>query len=306
MKRGLLLVVIAGLGIQSCATTAPLVPVSISVKVWRPGEFTLEGIKKIAVADFKGDPDLALSLRGALVSSLFEGKRFTVLEREEMQKLLEEQRLTGQIVDEHSAQHVGKMLGVDALIIGELSGERTEESIMPVRLPGKKEESVQTAAPSGVAEEESQPQELVRILTASMRVNLRVVHVGTGELVGAKTLNMSDVWAESLTSKGHPTQPLFPQEKFHYVNSLPSQPDALKDLSSIAGNACAQVISPYLEELNLEYERGYAALEAGFAYLEHGLVKEAQESWEQVLKKNPDNPSVHYNCLLYTSDAADE
>ena len=291
---------------QACATTV-LSPMSISVKVWRPAEFTLEGIKKIAVVDFKGTPDLALSLRGAMMSALFEGKKFTVLEREEMQKLLEEQRLTGQIVDERSAQRVGKMLGVDALVIGEISGERTEEVIRTVKVgegKGSKAATVETAAESA-AEGESLPQELVRMLAGSMRVNLRVVHVGTGELMAAKTLSFGEIWAENLTSKGHPSQNFFPQENILYVNSLPSQPDALKDLSVLAGRSCAEIITPHLEEITLEYEQGFAPMDKGFTYLDHGLVKEAQESWEEVLKKHPDNSSVRYNLGVFYESQGD-
>lgn len=297
--RKLLLGFAACLLIQACAT--PMVYVPVSAKITRPAEFSLKGIKKIAVMDFKGDTELAQALRGSLVSSLFEGKRFTVLERQEMQTLLEEQKLTGAIVDERSAQIVGKMLGVDALVIGELSGERVEEAVRNVQDIKAKGEGTPggETAPEAPAEGEVQAKETYQTLIAHIRVNLRVVHIGTGELAAAKTISLNQKWAESNTSWGNSTQSLLPNEKYHYVSPLPEKQDALKDLASLAGQACARAITPYTDEVNLVYERGCPAMEEGFAFLDAGLIKEAQESWEKAAEEDPDNPSIHFNLGVF-------
>jgi len=285
--------------IQACAT--PMVYVPVTAKFTHPAEFSLKGIKKIAVMDFKGDTELSTALRGSLVSSLFEAKRFTVLERQEIQTLLEEQKLTGQIVDEKSAQMVGKMLGVDALVIGELSGERVEEAVRNVQDIKPKGEGTPgaEAAPEAPAEGEAQAKETFQTLIARIRVNLRVVHVGTGELAAAKTISLNQKWADSTTSWGNSTQSILPNERYQYVSPLPEKQDALKEIASLAGQACARAIAPYTDEVNLVYERGCPAMEEGFKYLDAGLIKEAQESWEKAGEENPDNPSVQFNMGVF-------
>ncbi len=83
----------------------------------------------IAVLPFEnkgGDPGLSGMVQDKMITSLYSLKRFKILERTQIDKVLGEQKLglTGAI-DQNKAVKVGKLIGVDAILIGSItSGER--------------------------------------------------------------------------------------------------------------------------------------------------------------------------------------
>jgi len=82
--------------------------------------------RRIAVIEFvdlKGDvTDFGRYLSEKLITNLFRTKKFTVVERQLLNKVIAEQKLslTG-IIDASTAQKLGKLLGVDAIAAGSIS-----------------------------------------------------------------------------------------------------------------------------------------------------------------------------------------
>jgi formylglycine-generating enzyme required for sulfatase activity/TolB-like protein len=82
--------------------------------------------RKIAVIEFvdlKGNvTDFGRYISEKLITRLFQTKKFTVVERQQLNKIITEQKLslTG-IIDPSSAQKLGRLLGVDAIAAGSIS-----------------------------------------------------------------------------------------------------------------------------------------------------------------------------------------
>jgi TolB-like protein len=79
----------------------------------------------IAVLPFEnkgGDQGLASMVQDKMITSLYSLKRFKIMERSQIDKVLSEQKLgmTGAI-DQNKAVKVGKLIGVDAILIGSIS-----------------------------------------------------------------------------------------------------------------------------------------------------------------------------------------
>ncbi len=78
---------------------------------------------RIAILDFtdlQGNvSDLGRFISEKLIIKLFETKKFNIIERNKLNKILEEQKFqVSDLVDEESAKRIGKIIGVDAIVIG--------------------------------------------------------------------------------------------------------------------------------------------------------------------------------------------
>ena len=114
-------------GIQSAATplaqTPPLSP-SPSDTTGTPG--TAQRRPAVALVDFKvsgyGPPSTARLLSQSLAVRLDQTDAATVVERKDLQKVLQEQKLAlAGMLDDAQAVHAGRLLGADLIVMGRLS-----------------------------------------------------------------------------------------------------------------------------------------------------------------------------------------
>jgi len=164
--------------------------------VLAPPEIVLENVTKISILDFSGDKGKDLSefmvselfkenrgikkTGGGLFQSSKEGKTYqrggrtniyTVVERSQLEKVLHEQNLSNTgIVDDAQAATIGKVLGIDAIIMGSVSyTSKDEPSQNPmVDLSGKSYTQYCTK----------------RSVTADAR--MKIIDVNTGKIIGTK------------------------------------------------------------------------------------------------------------------------
>jgi curli biogenesis system outer membrane secretion channel CsgG len=104
----------------------------------------------VAVVDFKnqtGDTEndsLAKGLAGSFINELQKTKKFRIIERERLESLLTELKLNmSGMVDAENAKQIGKQLGVDALIFGNLSAikySQNKQTILIMYTEGQKTE----------------------------------------------------------------------------------------------------------------------------------------------------------------------
>ncbi len=119
MKKRLHLPTLLGLvlSLSACATQhlnfTMHAPASVNLKA--------KGVHSLAVTTFEGPGDSGRKLAELLTAKLVEGQYFKVVEREKLLALEQEQVLgmTG-VVDEKLAAKAGKVLGVDALVLGKV------------------------------------------------------------------------------------------------------------------------------------------------------------------------------------------
>src|SRR5437879_11905246 len=130
-----------------------------------PPEQILPGVRKLAVLDFAGQGADGRSFADVLTSKLFEKQRgiqlirttslfaalrhtqegktlqqgaftdvFTLIERNRLAQVLQEQRLAQSgLLDEAQATQVGKILGVDAIVLGTVSFTLTDQPLREER-----------------------------------------------------------------------------------------------------------------------------------------------------------------------------
>jgi len=119
IKRSLFLIFC--IFMSSCYSTS-------SLKLKTPADTPYDHRFVIAVVDFQnksGEPDndkLMEGITGTIISELQDTKRFRLIERQRLKSILSELKLSsGGLVDPDNAKEIGNLLGVDALLFGNLS-----------------------------------------------------------------------------------------------------------------------------------------------------------------------------------------
>jgi hypothetical protein len=168
-----------------------------------PPEQTLSNVKQIAVLDLSGDEESGRVLTDFMISALLDADRgiteiksglfgskregvthqkgartnvFTVIERSRISAVLSEQQIgmTG-IIDETQAASIGKILGVDAVIIGTVTPNIDEKSTRE-ELNFYNSETKQWYKAMGTC--------IRRKVTISARI--RIIDANTGQIIGTK------------------------------------------------------------------------------------------------------------------------
>jgi len=127
--------------------------------------------KRIAVSAFddgSGYHGGGTGVSDMLATALVKSGKFVVVERKEIDKVLQEQKmgLSG-VITEQTAPQVGRMLGVDMLVVGSVSELGTKERSIGGSIP---------LVGAGVTTK-----------TARAAVDIRLVNTTTGEIIAAET-----------------------------------------------------------------------------------------------------------------------
>jgi hypothetical protein len=269
----------------------------IYVDVEKPAALYLPGVKEVAIADFRGASRSGSQIATLVQSKLMRTQYFSIVERDKLRRILEEQNL-GQsgIVDENTAASVGRLLGVDALIFGEVTtykvepDERGKEKVEKKVGTGKyewkevynifkgKKEKVKREVMKTVLVDQH-----YRIRRGTVAINFRVVGVETGELLAAhsdsKSYNSGKVVEGS-------------------YKTLKPEGQILSDLSNNITERFVRMIAPYKARVARTIQSGKGMIQTGVEYAKHGLWPEAMEAWQEAVRNQPDNPAAHYNLGL--------
>jgi len=144
--------------------------------------------KKVAIVDFKGDEKTKLSskIEAQIAKHELDKKRyFTVLNRKDMDKVLKEQKLqASELTDEKSVVKVGKILGAQALINGDVtssaeSGHYVED----------KEKCLQYYKDSGECARYRYYKVQCKTLNASVSATISIVDMEDAHVIYSDTLS---------------------------------------------------------------------------------------------------------------------
>jgi len=276
---------------------------SINIKVQKAAEVDMPGVKKIAIVDFKGTQNSGSQIATLVQSMLMESRHFSIMEREKINSLLAEQHLAmSGIVDESTAAEVGAMLGVDAMIFGEVTAyrvapdKRISKKVKEQKFTGKYKYISKTNKKTGKVKkvrekiyEDVWVTKTYYIRQGSVSINFRVVNVKTGELLAAH----SD--SESYdSSKG--------KSQYSLLNSvrtnLKPKGEILNKLSSKICRRFVKMIAPYYVNENRVIESGKGSIDQGKKLAEAGLWPEAIDSWKNSVVEFPKEPAGYYNLGL--------
>jgi curli biogenesis system outer membrane secretion channel CsgG len=204
--------------------------------------------KRVAVLNFDygtirdrwwpGDWDIGKGISDMLVTELVKEGTFSVIERKQLEAVLGEQKLgLSGVVDTQTATQIGKVLGVDAVIVGSITRFSIE---------------TKTIGTGGVGRIFGYPDVGVSVTTASVAIDARLIDTTTAEVVAVaegkseKKRSGVEITVESLSGTA------FGSRGFE---------------ESILGEATRQATADLVKKLSPE-----AVVDAVVAYAEEGIV----------------------------------
>ena len=158
-------------------------------------DFDYAGVRGYVNSIWASDVDLGKGVATMLVSELAQNGTYTVMERAQLDRVLSEQNFQqGERTDASSAAKLGRLLGVDAIIIGSITQFQREDKNINL---GMRRET-----------------------KATVSIDARIVQIGTGEILGvaqgrgeskrahftseeedrARDLRGQDMWSSNLAS----------------------------------------------------------------------------------------------------------
>jgi len=271
-------------------TVAGCFPSYILVPVRKPAQIDISGVRKIAVVDFQGPENSGAISASMLTTKLFETKHFQIYERKQISQILEEHKLAmAGVVDVSSAKEVGLLLGVDALIFGEVTAyslERDEAGTEKVQKKvGTGKFQTVTRGKKQVREEIMRTvlvDQSYKIRRGAVGATFRMVHMESGELLAVKENTKSYDSGKVVEGRG----------------TLKPKEQVLNDLLESVTGAFVKQVAPYVVNEKRQIEGGKGPMKVGKKYAESGLWEEALKAFEQAVQAEPANPSAHYNLGL--------
>jgi len=228
---------------SACGTVAVRVP------VMKPAEINMAPYNSVAVGGLTGAGNLQMS--DALEEALVNSQRFTVVDRQHMDKVMRELQLSStDLADPGSAARLGKVVTAGAMIFGDVQDTYHEQ---PAEQHYKDDKGVQHTWFTLHGE-------------ANVRANFKIVDVATGRLIIAKTY----------------------EEKREDTNrGLDKRPDPV-DRASLERGARAAVVDRFMKAIvphqefmyaNFQKDSDIPQLEGGIGWAERGDWKKAQDTF---------------------------
>jgi|YelNatPaOPRAMG01_1025707.scaffolds.fasta_scaffold02959_4 hypothetical protein len=219
----------------------------LSVTFKTPPEIILSNIKNIAILPL--DSNYSKKVCNMLISKLIENKYFTVIEREKIDEIIKELKLslTG-LMDLNKVVEVGKLAGVEGFILVSVDNFMTEdfrgvEQFLVPSSDKKSDKVYKIRTPT-----------LIR--KANLSVSFRIISVSTSEIILSKT------FSEKFEKKYYQS-PIFeediPKSEYLYitlwlvimgVNEEPpkTEGEIFNELSEKITNSIVKLISPYFSK----------------------------------------------------------
>lgn len=308
----LIILILVILIIDACKTTT-------SVRMLKPAELDVGAVKKIAVLDFDftgswdleetsaknleelgikilekaitkekpPDPRSAYpgkNITDMLIAKLVNNRYYTVIEREQIAKILEEQAfsLSG-VIDENQAAQIGKLVGAEGLVMG--SGTYS------IKDKGEWETYKEK-------KEEKKRFRISRMVDA--RITFKIVDVTRGTIIISQTNSASNARGNKVAAKYSSTG----RNEREALKGVPDWRPIVDDLvSQILNHTIRQIAPHYVDERRIIEEGESPAMEAAVEYAKRGLWEDAKGLWETVMEDpvadKEDRIAATYNMGLY-------
>jgi len=239
---------------------------SARIPITKPAEVNLKGVNKIVIGSLEGNS--GKSFGDLLTNRLFESKKFEVLDRDNLGRVMSEHSLNASgAVDTSTAVELGKLIGASALIAGNVNLDYKVNNSKDNPYKDKKGNYHQRFVKEG---------------TATINANLKVIDLQTGKIVATKAINAHD------------------SDTVSEDNQWPSDPDRDAVASGAASKSLdvfMKMIAPYTDYVYVVFEETPES-EGGVNFAKNGLWKEALEQFKIAKDKNPSHPGSWYNLGL--------
>ena len=140
-------------------------------------DFDYGTVRSSVAAIFGGDADVGKGISDLLVEKLLAGGKFTVVERQALEKILAEQNFSNSNrAHNATAAQIGKVLGVDAMIVGSITQFGRDDKSKGV--DGRAFGGLNKWGLGGVKQNEAK---------AVVSISARLIDTSTGEILAAMT-----------------------------------------------------------------------------------------------------------------------
>lgn len=269
----------------------------VYVEALKPAKYDVADIKRVAVFDFDGPRASGKTIAALFTDKLWKTQYFTIIERQEIEKILDEHafNMSG-AVDDSTIAEFGRLLGVDAIIVGNvnsynLSDKRGTEKVKKKVHTGEYEKDkngkfIYEKDIFGKKHKKKIYKEVIVdqqyiLREATVDLSYRMVEIKTAQI------RASDQGKKSFSKK-------FTKN----ISRIPPKDDILANLSN---NVVAQFIpglTPHRIQLRKTLEKGNDAVNLGIDYAKNGLWDDAIAVWKEEVQSRPDNAQAHYNLGL--------
>lgn len=205
---------------------------SVQISVMRPAEINLKDFSKITLGDIADQngrvSKLTLDLSDELTAELFKTKLYEVIDRKNLAKIIEEQKL-GQsgLVDETTAPELGKIIGSAVMLFGRVQDEKFQEN-------------TSQSDPYTSAYDNKTHIDYKRNGKYNLSINLSLIDVQTSKVLAVKNLNASVVRFTNAIDKPAPNI-----DKDEMIKSAISQ----------ISTDFMHMIAPYSVSVSAKFER---------------------------------------------------
>ena len=247
--------------INNCAPRAKL-------PVMRPAEINLKGTNKIIIGDIDGN--IGTNVADLVSSRLFETGQFDIIDRSNLNKMLNEQSLNlSGAVDSDTAIKVGKLIGASALITGSANK----------KCDVKKWRQEPYKDNNG-----NWHQSHFRSITAKVNSTLKVIDMSTGKVLAVKNISKENSDSDGADNRC----PDGPDEDVLITKGMTDMVDTFM-----------KMIAPYTEHVEIVFEKSdLPESEVGFNYAMRGMWKDALEQFTAAKDKNPTDAGAWFNMGL--------
>lgn len=282
----LTLVLLVGLTVTGCAVKAS-VPVTMPASAGEVLEF-----RKVAVLDFSTDSGMG-NKSGNAYSSAFEteiagvnlnGKKlFTVLDRQNIDKILKEQKLQMTIADDKSIVELGKIIGVSAIWTGSASENYDLSSWF-------ENETYCATYDNGSCVRYDVNYYKCISQDMALSVTPKLTDVSTGKVIYSTRFN---------------GQSFFSACKYDLsgINRGELWNRAMRDIL----NRFRKTIAPYIKLIRVEImtsdkgiedKKAQTLFKEGIEYMKKNKTGDACSAWREIIGSAPESVSIYYNVAV--------
>ncbi len=228
---------------------------SIYLVVERPAEVNLKGYKNITVGDIINENGKIVGhshdIVEGLTTKLFESKIFNVIDRQNLNKILEEQKL-GQsgIIDEQTAVELGNIMGSSVMVFGRIQIDKYEEKVSKDK-PWRDKNG-------------TEHQMNHRDGTYNYIVNLKLIDIETSKILATKTFDGTNSTRKSADNKPAP--------------EIDKSGMYLKAMNSVVSNFI-KMVAPYSVTVKASFEK-----DSDLPELEYAMILFKVGEWDEGIK----------------------
>jgi len=233
-------------------------PTMLQIPIRKPAKVDVQGIRKIAIVDFRGANGSGQLAASLLTTDLLSDGFYQIFERTKVDQIMQEHKLAmSGIVDESSAKQVGLLLGVDGLIFGQVVTYKFEPDERGVEKVQKKvgtgKYRIVTRGKKKVREEIKKTvlvDQSYTIRRGAVSVTARMVNVESGRLVASKAISKSFDSGKIVEGR----------------KRLKAKSALLNDMLVEVMQEFAQIISPHIVLEKIPFENGKGPIKVGVQY----------------------------------------